>query len=187
MFTHIWSPKARAYMPLQGAQSKRLNTILVNPKMVSDVLGSFSPDSPRNILDGDALKDMYKLGPLFFPTVERARASCTRMVCDLIRVQSLSKLTRIWPCVLSLGSGDSQTFYDLVKRRRYLDAFRLLMSYVYVPGVSAPNQIGLPTSPGEEQTLEERAHGAEFGELKAYKQGFIDVLTGVANAPRTRI
>ena len=187
MFTHIWSPKARAYMPLQGAQSKRLNTILVNPKMVSEVLGPFSPDNPRNILDGDSLKGIYKLGPLMFPTIERAHASCARMVCDLIRIQSLTKLARIWPCVLSLGSGDSQTFYDLVKRRKYLDAFRLLMSYAYVPGVSAPNQIGLPTGPGEERVLEDRARGAEYGELKAYKQGFIDVLTGVTDAPNIRI
>ena len=180
MFTHIWSSAAGAYVTLQGAQSKRLNTILANPKMAIDVLQPFSLDSPKNTLDGDALKDIYKLGPMLFPTVERAQTSCIKIVCDLVRIQSLTKLARIWPCIMSLGSGDSCTFYDLVKRLKFLDALKLLMCYVYVPGVSERHQIGLPVTTSMQTTFEERVNYAQFGDIKAYKQGFIDVLAGVA-------
>lgn len=187
MFTHIWSSATGTYMTLQGAQSKRLNAILVNPKMVTDTLRPFSLDSPKNTLDGDVLKDIYKLGPMLFPTIERAQASCIKIVCDMARIQSLTKLVRVWPCVLSLGSGDSSTFYDLVKRHKFLDALKLLMCYVYVPGVSEPHQIGLPVTQSMQAVLEEKIHYAQFGDIKAYKQGFIDVLTGVTDAPSTRI
>ena len=105
MFTHIWSSAAGGYVTLQGAQSKRLNTHLVNPKMVADTLRPFSLDNPKNTLDGDTLKDIYKLGPMLFPTIERAQASCIKIVCDTARIQSLAKLVRVWPCVMSLGSG----------------------------------------------------------------------------------
>ena len=187
MFTHILSSAAGVYVTLQGAQSKRLNTILVNPKMVADALRPFSVDNPKNTLDGDALKDMYKLGPMLFPTIERAQASCIKIVCDLARIQSLTKLVRVWPCVMSLGSGDSSAFYDLVKRHKFLDALKLLMCYVYVPGVSEPHQIGLPVTQSMQATFEEKIHYAQFGDIKAYKQGFIDVLTGDTDAPNTRI
>ena len=88
---------------------------------------------------------------------------------------------------MSLGSGDSSTFYDLVKRRKFLDALKLLMCYVYVPGVSEPHQIGLPVTQSMQAVLEEKIHYAQFGDIKAYKQGFIDVLTGVTDATSTRV
>ena len=187
MLTHIWSSATEVYVTLQGAQSKRLNTILVNPKMVADTLRPFSLDNPKNTLDGDALKDIYKLGPMLFPTIERAQASCIKIVCDTARIQSLTKLVRVWPCIMSLGSGDSSAFYDLVKRHKFLDALKLLMCYVYVPGVSEPHQIGLPVTQSMQAVLEEKIHYAQFGDIKAYKQGFIDVLTGGTDATSTRI
>ena len=113
MFTHKLDPRTGKYVRLQNMQLKRLN-------------GIFS-------LDVSDANTPYNYGPMLFPSYVDAYCTCTQIIIEMIKVQSLRKVTVVWPCLLSLGTSDGWAFQDLVKTRRdFHEALRLLMSYVVV-------------------------------------------------------
>lgn len=121
MFTHKLDPRTGKYARLQTMQLKRLN-------------GIFSLDvSDANTLAKAKSAELYKNSPMLFPSYVDAYCTCTQIIIEMIKVQSLRKVTVVWPCLLSLGTSDGWTFQDLVKARGdYHEALRLLMSYVVV-------------------------------------------------------
>lgn len=121
MFTHKLDPKTGKYDPLQNMQLKRLN-------------GIFSLDvSNANKWAETKNADLYKNSPMFFCSYSDAYCTCTQIIIDMIKIQSLRKVTAVWPMSLSLGTADGWTFQDLVKvQGDYHKALRLLMSYVVV-------------------------------------------------------
>ena len=121
MFTHKLDPRTGEYARLQTMQLKRLN-------------GIFSLDvSDANTLAKAKSVELYKNSPMLFPSYVDAYCTCTQIIIEMLKVQSLRKVTAFWPMLLSLGTADGWTFQDLVKTRRdYHEALRLLMSYVVV-------------------------------------------------------
>ena len=121
MFTHKLDPRTGKYVRLQTMQLKRLN-------------GIFSLNvSDANTLAKAKSVELYKNSPMLFPSYVDAYCTCTQIIIEMIKVQSLRKVTAFWPMLLSLGTADGWTFQDLVKTRRdYHEALRLLMSYVVV-------------------------------------------------------
>ena len=116
MFTHKLDPRTGKYVQLQTMQLKRLN-------------GIFSLD----VSDANTLAKAYKNSPMLFPSYRDAYCTCTQIIIDMIKVQSLRKATDVWPCLRSLGTSDGWAFQDLVKTRGdYHKALQLLMSYVVV-------------------------------------------------------
>lgn len=116
MFTHKLDPITGKYVRLQNTQLKRLN-------------GIFSLD----VSDANTLAKAYKNSPMLFPSYRDAYCTCTQIIIDMIKVQSLRKVTDVWPMLLSLGTSDGWAFQDLVKARGdYHKALQLLMSYVVV-------------------------------------------------------
>lgn len=116
MFTHKLDPQTGKYVLLQNMQLKRLN-------------GIFSLD----VSDANTLAKAYKNSPMLFPSYVDAYRTCTHIIVDMIKIQSLRKVTAVWPMLRSLGTSDGWTFQDLVKARRdYHKALRLLLSYVVV-------------------------------------------------------
>lgn len=121
MFTHKLDPQTGKYVLLQNMQLKRLN-------------GIFSLDvSNANKLAKDKSVELYKNSPMLFPSYSDAYCTCTQIIIDMIKIQSLRKVTAVWPMLLSLGTSDGWTFQDLVKARGdYHKALQLLLSYVVV-------------------------------------------------------
>ena len=121
MFTHKLDPRTGEYARLQTMQLRRLN-------------GIFSLDvSDANTLAKAKSVELYKNSPMLFPSYVDAYCTCTQIIIEMLKVQSLRKVTVVWPCLLSLGTSDGWAFQDLVKtRRNYHEALRLLMSYVVV-------------------------------------------------------
>lgn len=121
MFTHKLDPRTGKYVRLQNKQLKRLN-------------GIFSLDvSDANTLAEAKSVELYKNSPMLFPSYSDAYCTCTQIIIDMIKVQSLRKVTAVWPMLLSLGTSDGWTFQDLVKTRGdYHKALQLLLSYVVV-------------------------------------------------------
>lgn len=116
MFTHKLDPQTGKYVQLQNMQLKRLN-------------GIFSLD----VSDANTLAKVYKNSPMLFPSYSDAYCTCTQIIIDMIKIQSLRKVTAVWPMLLSLGTADGWAFQDLVKARGdYHKALQLLMSYVVV-------------------------------------------------------
>ena len=126
MFTHKLDPKTGKYARLQTMQLKRLNGIFS-----LDVSDANKLAEAKNAKIKSA--DLYKNSPMLFPSYVDAYCTCTKIIIEMIKVQSLHKVTAVWPMLLSLGTSDGWTFQDLVKTRRdYHEALRLLMSYVVV-------------------------------------------------------
>ena len=140
MFTHKLDPKTGKYVLLQNMQLKRLN-------------GIFSLD----VSDANTLAKAYKNSPMLFPSYSDAYCTCTHIIVDMIKIQSLRKVTAVWPMLLSLGTSDGWTFQDLVKARKdYHKALRLLLSYVVV--VESWDKIWVPVPETNNSASDVTAH-----------------------------
>lgn len=175
MFTHKLDPRTGKYVQLQAMQLKRLN-------------GIFSLDvSDANTLAKAKSAELYKRSPMLFPSYVDAYCTCTRIIIDMIKVQSLRKATDIWPCLLSLGTADGWAFQDLVKTRRdYHEALRLQMSYVVVVESGhlneLPKSIGVPVCEPAVARLEDALRDALVWPDYQYRPNFLVALKALNQA-----
>lgn len=173
MFTHMLSPRTGKYVLLQNMQLKRLNGIFS-----LDVSDAYTP---------------YKYGPMLFPSYVDAYCTCTRIIIDTIKIQSLRKVTTVWPMLLSLGTSDGMAFQDLVKARKdYHKALQLLLSYAVVvkDGHVVVDDhldkqmcpIGLPVCEAAVKHLEDALRTELVLPGHTYKTNFLDALKALKQA-----
>lgn len=173
MFTHMLNPRAGKYVLLQNMQLKRLNGIFS-----LDVSDAYTP---------------YNYGPMLFPSYSEAYRTCTHIIIDMIKIQSLRKVTVVWPMLLSLGTSDGWTFQELVKARgNYHEALRLLMSYVVVvedghlvveDGLDKQMcPIGLPVCEAADTYLEDALRAELTLPNHTYKTNFLGALKALNQA-----
>ena len=169
MFTHKLDPQTGKYVLLQNMQLKRLNGIFS-----LDVSDANKPAEAKSV-------ELYKNSPMLFPSYSDAYCTCTQIIIEMIKVQSLRKATAVWPCLLSLGTSDGWAFQDLVKTRRdFHEALRLLMSYVVV--VESNNldeqtkSIGVPVYEPAVTRLEDALRAELILPDHKYKTNFLGAL-----------
>ena len=173
MYTHILNPRTGAFNPLKHNQAARLNGVINNIPQVNAIrLQQAQRLSEGLPLDSGLLGQLYHYSPLIFQDINKAHTVCIKMVCDLVKIQSLTKYTGFWPSVRSLGTGDCQAFYDLIKSGRYQEGLQLLLSYTYIPRVSQKGYIGLMLPQDVGFKLAQLVKTTLYGNMKKYYTDF---------------
>ena len=173
MYTHILNPRTGNFNPLKHNQAARLNGVINNIPQVNAVrLQQAQRLSEGLPLDSGLLGQLYHYSPLIFQDINKAHMVCIKMVCDLVKIQSLTKYTGFWPSVRSLGTGDCQALHDLIKSGRYQEGLQLLLSYTYIPRVSQEGHIGFMLPQDIGLNLTQLVKTTLYDNMKKYYTGF---------------
>ena len=176
MYTHILNPRTGAFNSLKHNQAARLNGVINNIPQVNAIRRQQTQRLSEGLpLDSGLLGQLYHYSPLIFQDINKAHIVCIKMVCDLVKIQSLTKYTGFWPSVRSLGTGDCQAFYDFIKSGRYQEGLQLLLSYTYIPRVSQEGYIGLILPQELGFKLAQLVETTLYGNMKKYYTDFCSI------------